>query len=93
MADQLPDQLPPPRRRVNPLLRFFVGIWGLAMIGLGQASAAAGGVFGLALAFVLDLAGVAIILIAVGVVEWWARHHPASPRDAGGPGSPGSTGP
>ncbi len=66
----------PTRRRVNPLLRFLAGVWGLSLVGLGQASAAAGGVFGLALALVLDLAGVAIILIAIGVVEWWVRHHP-----------------
>ena len=74
MADRPPDE--PARRRVNPLLRFLAGVWGLSLVGLGQASAAAGGVFGIGLALILDLAGVAIILIAVGVVEWWARHHP-----------------
>jgi hypothetical protein len=78
MADDRPDEPsgPPARRRVNPLFRFLAGVWGLAMVGLGQASAAAGGVFGIGLALVLDLVGVAIILIAVGVVEWWVRHHP-----------------
>ena len=74
MADEPPSQ--PARRRVNPLLRFLAGVWGLSLVGLGQASAAAGGVFGIGLAFVLDLVGVAIILIAVGVVEWWVRRRP-----------------
>ena len=76
MADEPPSE--PARRRVNPLLRFLAGVWGLSLVGLGQASAAAGGVFGIGLALVLDLAGVAIILIAVGVVEWWARRHPGT---------------
>jgi uncharacterized iron-regulated membrane protein len=76
VADEPPTE--PARRRVNPLLRFLAGVWGLSLVGLGQASAASGGVFGIGLALVLDLAGVAIILIAVGVVEWWARRHPGA---------------
>jgi len=66
------DDQPLPRRPVNPILRLIVAVFGLSFVGLGSALVKAGGVVGFGLGVVTILLGLAVIVIAVGLVEWWA---------------------
>jgi hypothetical protein len=63
---------PLPRRPVNPFLRLIVAVFGLTFLGLGSALVKVGGVVGIGLGVVMILLGLAVIVIAVGLVEWWA---------------------
>ena len=63
-------------RRVNPFMRLIVAIFGLTFVGLGSALMKVGGVVGIGLGVVMALLGIAVIVISVGLLEWWAglRH-------------------
>ena len=63
---------PIPRRPVNPFLRLIVAVFGLTFLGLGSALVKVGGFVGIGLGVVTILLGLAVIVIAVGLVEWWA---------------------
>ena len=66
------DDRPVAPRRVNPFFRLIVAIFGLTFVGLGSALMKVGGVAGVGLGVVMILLGLAVIVIAVGLVEWWA---------------------
>jgi hypothetical protein len=66
------DEQPQVRRRVNPILRLIVAIFGLTFVGSGSALVKVGGVAGVGLGVAMILVGLAVIVIAVGLVEWWA---------------------
>ena len=51
------------------MLRFIAFVAGVLMVGMGRAVEHAGGVFGVALGVVIQLIGVAIAAIAIGVIE------------------------
>ena len=71
----------PPERPVRTppgaMMRFLVVIFGVLLFGMGRAVANAGGVFGQVLGFVIQLVAVAIVVIAVGLVEWVQRRRRA----------------
>ena len=66
------DDRPGVPRRVNPFLRLIVAVFGLSFVGLGSALVKVGGFVGIGLGVVMILLGLAVIVIAVGLVEWWA---------------------
>ena len=63
----------PPRTPPGAMMRFLVVVFGVLLFGLGRAIASAGGVVGVVLGFVIQLVGVAIVVIAIGLVEWVQR--------------------
>ena len=66
------DDRPGAPRRVNPFFRLIVAVFGLTFVGLGSAMVKIGGIVGVGLGVVMIVLGLAIIVIAVGLVEWWA---------------------
>ena len=66
------DDRPPGPRRVNPILRLIVAVFGLTFVGSGSALVKLGGVAGIGLGVAMIVLGLAVIVIAVGLVEWWA---------------------
>jgi hypothetical protein len=66
------DDPAPARRPVNPFFRLIVAVFGLTFLGLGSALVKVGGIVGVGLGVVMILLGLAVIVIAVGLVEWWA---------------------
>ena len=60
------------------MMRFLVVVFGVLLLGIGRAAFAVGGIVGAVIGVVMDLLGLTIIVIAVGLVEWWARRRRAS---------------
>ena len=81
MDEEPQPEAPPPtptssvRTRTPPgaMMRFLVVVFGVLLFGLGRAVASAGGVVGIGLGFVIQLVAVAIVVIAIGLVEWVQR--------------------
>ena len=75
------DDPGPPERPVRAppgaMMRFLVVIFGVLLFGMGRAVADAGGVVGVGLGFVIQLLAVAIVVIAIGLVEWVQRRRRA----------------
>lgn len=77
-ADFADGAFPPPvRRGPGPMMRFLVVVFGVLLLGIGRGAFEVGGVFGVIVGVVMDLLGVVIIAIAIGLVEWWARRRKA----------------
>jgi predicted lipid-binding transport protein (Tim44 family) len=60
-------------RPPGPMMRFLVVVFGVLLLGIGRAAFTVGGVLGWIVGIVMDLLAIAIIAIAVGLVEWWAK--------------------
>lgn len=63
----------PPRHPPGLFSRLIVVVFGAAMLLLAQALVRTGGVVGVVLGLVTALAGLAIVAIGAGVVEWWSQ--------------------
>ena len=63
----------PARTPPGAMMRFLVVVFGVLLFGMGRAVASAGGVVGIGLGFVIQLVAVAIVVIAIGLVEWVQR--------------------
>lgn len=68
---------PAPRRGPGPMMRFLVVAFGVMMLGIGRAAFEVGGVVGIAIGIVVDVAAVVIIAIAIGLVEWFVKRRRA----------------
>jgi hypothetical protein len=69
MSDEQP---PVPPRRINPFFRVLVVLFGISLLGLGRTLLDIGGVVGVLLGSLFLIVAVAVIVIAIGLVEWWA---------------------
>ena len=74
---------PPARKPPGWVWRSLVILFGLVWVGMAGALVRAGGVIGIGLGLLTLAAGLAMIAIASGIVEWWVeRRRP--PTDVGG---------
>jgi hypothetical protein len=75
--DEPPTDLPPPaltvRRGPGPMMRFIAAVSGVLMFGLGRAVQQSGGVVAIVIGVLIELVAVAVVVIAVGAVEWFVR--------------------
>ena len=70
------DDAPPERVARTPpgaMMRFLVVVFGVLMFGTGRAVVGAGGILGAVLGTAIELVGLAIVVIAIGLVEWVLR--------------------
>ena len=80
MEDGEPAAPAPTRTPPGPMMRFLVVVFGVIFFGIGRAVQNVGGVLGLVLGVLMQLVGIAVVLIAIGAVEWVARRRRGRPQ-------------